>query len=58
MEPGSVDELERGIRAFLEQPLRFAEMARAGRTVIESKFNFDVRTEAQTGIYRECVLER
>jgi glycosyltransferase involved in cell wall biosynthesis len=58
VEPGSVDELERGIRAFLEQPLRFAEMARAGRRVIERKFNFEVRTEVQTGIYQECILAR
>jgi glycosyltransferase involved in cell wall biosynthesis len=58
VEPGSVDALERGIRAFLEQPRRFAEMAKAGRRVIEERFNFDVRTEAQTGIYRECVQAR
>lgn len=58
VEPGSVGALERGIRAFLEQPLRFAKMARAGRQVIESNFNFDVRTEEQTRIYQECVLER
>jgi len=58
VEPRSVDALERGIRTFLEQPLRFAEMALAGRHVIERKFNFDVRTEAQTRIYQECVLER
>ena len=58
VQPGSLEALERGIRAFLEQPRRFSEMARAGRRVIESKFNFDVRTEAQTGIYRECVLSR
>ncbi len=58
VKPGSVDELERGMRVFLEQPFRFAEMARAGRRVIENKFDFDVRTEAQTRIYRECALER
>lgn len=56
--PRSVEALEQGIREFLKQPVRFREMALEGRRVVEDKFNFDVRTEAQTKVYLECVHAR
>lgn len=53
VEPRSADALETGIRAFLQQPLIFAEMAATGRRTIEENFTFGARTEGQMRLYEE-----
>ncbi len=51
--PESLEELIAGIRRFLEQPGRFADMRLQARRRIEREFTYEVRTARQAGLYRE-----
>jgi glycosyltransferase involved in cell wall biosynthesis len=51
MQPGSVDVLVDGIRRFLEDPQRFAQMGAAAHENIRGHFAFDVRTDRLTKLY-------
>lgn len=49
--PRSLDALTGGIRYFLENRARFADMTGAARSRIEESFSFEARTSGQAGIY-------
>jgi glycosyltransferase involved in cell wall biosynthesis len=55
IEPGSVEELERGLRRFLDDPARFAAMAERAPQRIREHFSFAARTDALSRIYEELV---
>jgi glycosyltransferase involved in cell wall biosynthesis len=52
---GSVRALRDGLRAFLDDPARFATMAVAGHQRIVAEFNFGARTQGQAALYEELV---
>jgi glycosyltransferase involved in cell wall biosynthesis len=49
--PGSLNEIRDGVGRFLEQPLRFAEMADTAHADISRRFSFQERTRALMNIY-------
>jgi glycosyltransferase involved in cell wall biosynthesis len=51
--PRSRSELVRGLRAYLDDPARFIEMARSARGHVAAGFSFPARTEAQTRVYEQ-----
>lgn len=56
--PGSVDALESGIRRFLLDPERFAEMTTAAHDHVSQHFSFDTRTDRLTKLYEAlCVRD-
>lgn len=57
VDPGSVDELEAGLRALIEDPTLRARLARAAREKIEREVSFAARMERVARVYDE-VLSR
>jgi glycosyltransferase involved in cell wall biosynthesis len=55
---GSVNDLADALRAFLEDPERFAVMAANGKEQIESRFSFAARTQKVTKLYEDLQRRR
>jgi glycosyltransferase involved in cell wall biosynthesis len=53
--PGSVEELEQGLRAFMQSPQRFAAMAAAAQARVRAEFSFATRTERLTTLYEQLI---
>lgn len=53
--PGSASEIESGIRRFLADPEKYADMAARAREHIVSSFSFQARTERLMRIYEDLV---
>jgi glycosyltransferase involved in cell wall biosynthesis len=56
--PNSIEDLIAGIEHFLENPARFADMAKLARARVWQDFSFEERTEAQSRLYEELCEAR
>jgi glycosyltransferase involved in cell wall biosynthesis len=56
--PNSIEDLIAGIEHFLENPARFADMAKLSRARVWKDFSFEERTEAQSRLYEELCEAR